>query len=151
MPLIIGSCGGGGGDAAVDGYVGLVRDIVRQAGIGVRVATIHCEPDREWLAGKYRAGDLRELPGAPAIDEQTFSAPGHIVAMAGAEPIQEAIEAGADVVLAGRTSDAALFAAIPLARGFRSGRRLERREDHRVRIGRGREPFRPGLPRLHVR
>jgi Acyclic terpene utilisation family protein AtuA len=121
VPIIVGSCGGGGGDAAVDGYLQMVQEIVREAGIGVRVATIHCEPDRAWLAGKYRAGQLRELPGAPIIDEQTFYAPGHIVAMAGAEPIQEAIDAGADVVLAGRASDAALFAAIPLARGFDPG------------------------------
>ena len=121
VPLIIGSCGGGGGDAAVDGYVDLVREIVREAGIGVRVATVYCEPDRAWLADKYRAGDLNELRGAPAIDESTFAQPGHIVAMAGAEPIAEAIDAGADVVLAGRTSDAALFAAIPLARGFDPG------------------------------
>jgi hypothetical protein len=121
VPLVIGSCGGGGGDAAVDGYVDLVREIVREAGIGVRVATVHCEPDRTWLAGKYRAGDLLELRGAPAIDESTFAQPGHIVAMAGAEPIQEALDAGADIVLAGRASDAALFAAIPLARGFDPG------------------------------
>jgi hypothetical protein len=121
VPLIIGSCGGGGGDAAVDGYVDLVREIAREAGITVRVATVHCEPDRQWLAAKFRAGDIQELRGAPAIDESTFAQPGHIVAMAGAEPIQEALDAGADVVLAGRTSDAALYAAIPLARGFDPG------------------------------
>ena len=121
VPIIIGSCGGGGGDAAVDGYVDLVREIAREAGISVRVATVYCEPDRAWLAAKYRAGETRELRGAPAIDESTFAQPGHIVAMAGAEPIQEALDTGADVVLAGRTSDAALFAAMPLTRGFDPG------------------------------
>ena len=121
VPLIIGSCGGGGGDAAVDGYVELVREIAREAGIRLTVATVHCEPDRDWLAAKYAAGDLRELPGAPQISADTFQLPGHIVAMAGAEPIAEALATGADVVLAGRTSDAALFAAIPLARGFDPG------------------------------
>ncbi len=121
VPLIIGSCGGGGGDAAVDGYVEMVREIAREAQLSVRVATIHCEPDRAWLAGKYRAGDLRALRGAPDVDESTFTQPGHIVAMAGAEPIAEALDAGADVVLAGRASDAALYAAIPLARGFDPG------------------------------
>jgi hypothetical protein len=121
VPLIIGSCGGGGGDAAVDGYLQLLQDIARAGGFSLRVATIHCEPDRGWLAAKYRAGDMRELPGAPAIDETTFALPGHIVAMSGAEPIREAVDAGAQVVLAGRASDAALFAAIPLARGFDPG------------------------------
>ena len=121
VPLIIGSCGGGGGDAAVDGYLDLAAEIAHEAGVKLRVATVHCEPDREWLASKYRAGDLRALPGAPPIDESTFGLPGHIVAMADAEPIQEAVDAGADLVLAGRTSDAALFAAIPLSRGFDPG------------------------------
>jgi acyclic terpene utilization AtuA family protein len=43
------------------------------------------------------------------------------VAMMGAEPIQAAVAGGADVVVAGRCSDSALFAAIPLARGFDAG------------------------------
>ena len=36
--------------------------------------------------------------------------------MAGAEPIQDALDDGADVVLLGRCADAAIFAAMPLAR-----------------------------------
>jgi hypothetical protein len=38
--------------------------------------------------------------------------------MAGAEPIQTALEGGADVVLVGRCADAAIYAAMPLMRGF---------------------------------
>src|SRR5438552_3296783 len=41
----------------------------------------------------------------------------HIVAMMGAEPHIAALERGADVVLAGRSSDSALFAAYPLWKG----------------------------------
>jgi hypothetical protein len=42
----------------------------------------------------------------------------HMVAMMGAEPIQAALKEGADVVLAGRASDASIFAALPLLEGF---------------------------------
>ena len=79
------------------------------------------EPDRNFLVDKYRQGQIRSLPGAPDIDEKTFVADGHIVAMSGAEPIQRALEAGADLVLVGRCADAAIYAAIPLARGFDPG------------------------------
>jgi hypothetical protein len=121
IPLIVGSCGGGGGDAAVDGYLAMVDRIAAAAGFGVRVACVACEPDRDLLVRKYRTGGLRPLPGAPAIDEDALRQPGHIVAMAGAEPIQDAVERGADVVLLGRCADAAIFAALPIARGFDPG------------------------------
>jgi hypothetical protein len=121
VPLIVGSCGGGGADSAVDGYLAMVDRLAADAGIAVRVACVACEPDRELLVQKYRRGDLRPLPGAPAIDEDTLRLPGHIVAMAGAEPIQDALALGADVVLLGRCADAAIFAAMPIARGCDPG------------------------------
>ena len=37
--------------------------------------------------------------------------------MMGPEPFQKALEDGADVVIAGRASDAAIYAAIPLMQG----------------------------------
>jgi len=73
------------------------------------------------LVRKYRDGLLRPLPGAPDIDEATLRADGHVVAMAGAEPIQDALDDGADVVLVGRCADAAIFAAGPLAAGHDPG------------------------------
>ena len=120
-PSSSGSCGGGGNDSAVEGYLAMVDRLAGAAGFGVRVACVACEPDRELLVRKYRQGDLRPLPGAPAIDEATLRQPGHIVAMAGAEPIQDALDLGADVVLLGRCADAAIFAAMPIARGFDPG------------------------------
>lgn len=121
VPLVVGSCGGGGGDGAVEGFADMVDQIGKEERLRLKVACITCEPDRSFLAAKYRRGQLRALPGAPHIDEATFSQPGHIVAMAGAEPIQEALEQGADVVLVGRCADAAIFAALPLAAGFDPG------------------------------
>ena len=41
--------------------------------------------------------------------------------MMGAEPFIRALEQGADVVLAGRASDTAIFASVPLMRGFPAG------------------------------
>jgi Acyclic terpene utilisation family protein AtuA len=121
VPLIIGSCGGGGTDSAVDGYASMIERIASEHGLRVRIACVYCEPSRQLLVEKYRAGKLRALPGAPTISEDILRRPGHVVAMAGAEPIQDALAEGAEVVLVGRCADAAIFAAIPLTRGFDPG------------------------------
>lgn len=118
VPLIIGSCGGGGGDDAVTGYLDLVERIARGEGWRLRVACVFCEPDRAVMKAKLLDGLLLPLPGAPAIESATFDADGHIVAMAGAEQIEWALATGADVVLVGRCADAAIYAAMPLAAGF---------------------------------
>jgi hypothetical protein len=117
VPLIIGSCGGGGGDRAVDGYLEMVRRLADEEGWSLKVACVYCEPDRDVLADLHAADRLIELPGAPTIDASTFAAEGHIVAMAGVEQLQWALDTGADVVLMGRVADAAIYAAIPLREG----------------------------------
>jgi hypothetical protein len=43
----------------------------------------------------------------------------HIVAMMGAEPIQAALSAGAQIVVTGRSSDTSIFAALPLMHGHK--------------------------------
>jgi hypothetical protein len=118
VPLIIGSCGGGGGDLAVTGYLQMVDRIARAEGWKLKVACVYTEPDHDLLVRQHDAGLLLALPGAPVIDRSTLRADGHIVAMAGAEQIQRALESGPDVVLVGRCADAAIYAAIPLASGF---------------------------------
>jgi hypothetical protein len=121
VPLIVGSCGGAGTDKSVDDYAELVSRIASAHGHRVRIGCIKCEPDREVLISKFRAGRIEALSGAPVIDEDTFRLPGHIVAMAGVEPIQDALDGGADVILVGRCADAAIFAAMPLMQGFDPG------------------------------
>ena len=116
-PLVIGSCGGGGGDAAVHGYLEMVDRLAAASGRALKVACVLTEVDRDLLVAKSRAGDLVALPGAPTVDETTLRADGHVVAMAGAEQVQWALDTGADVVLMGRVADAALYAAVPLAAG----------------------------------
>lgn len=67
---------------------------------------------------KYCAGKITPLKGAPQITEETFDACSHIVALAGMEPFQEALKAGADLVICGRATDTAVIAAYPLMMGM---------------------------------
>jgi len=118
--VIVGSAGGAGLDQAVDLYSDMVARIVRAEGLGtLRVARLYSEVDRTWLRNRLE----RTSPlGAPwALDEKVVDETDHAVAMIGVEPYLEALEAGAEVIIAGRSCDDAVFAAYPIWRGLDRG------------------------------
>jgi hypothetical protein len=116
-PLVIGSCGGAGAEAHLAGFRAIVGDIARSAGLRLKVAVIHAELDRATIhhalddGRTTPLGDIEPLTHA-AIDESAA-----IVGMMGAGPIIDALDAGADVVLAGRCADPAIFASGALRLG----------------------------------
>lgn len=121
IPLLIGSAATGGADNQLAVVVGMVEEIARQADQHFRLGVIHCEPPREYLRRKYRGKKIRPLGTAPTIDEDIFDRSAHIVAVAGVEPFQAALDLGADVVISGRATDASIFAAIPMRAGLPAG------------------------------
>jgi hypothetical protein len=112
VPLIIGSCGTSGRDDGVDAVAAMTRGIAAEEGLRLKLGLIYSDQSPERLQGLYDQGRLRALPHAPAIDRDLFTR-SHTVAMMGVEPIQDALREGCDVILAGRASDTALFAALP--------------------------------------
>jgi acyclic terpene utilization AtuA family protein len=121
IPLLVGTAVGAGTDTQLAVAVQIVHEIAAEHGLSFRLAAVHCEPDREYLKERYRNGKIRPLNNAPRISEDTFDRSSRIVAMAGVEPYQAALEAGAEVVLSGRSTDAAIFASVPTYRGFSPG------------------------------
>ena len=121
IPLIIGSAGSGGGDLNLQWTMDILTEIAGEEGLHFPIGVIHSEQDREYLKGKLEEGRVRPLRPAPPFDEQVINRSIHIVGMMGTEPIARALEGGAEVVVAGRSSDTSLFAAIPLANGFPEG------------------------------
>jgi len=121
IPLVIGSAGGGGGEPHLAFMRALIDDIAAERGLRFRMAQIHAEPPRARLREAVRAGRVRPLGPIPQLEVQTVDEAVRVVAMMGVEPLQRALGDGAQVVLAGRASDAALFAALPLMRGHDPG------------------------------
>lgn len=121
IPMLVGSCGGSGGDWNLNYIWEIVQEVAVEEDLHFTTALIPAEVDRAVLVQKYREGRVLPLNPAPEIDESVLTDTHRIVGMMGAEPFQEALRQGADVVLAGRASDAALMAAIPLMRGFDAG------------------------------
>jgi hypothetical protein len=105
----------------VDWVAAIVRGIAQQDGLALRVASIKSEVHVERLVSELSAGRIQPLGQASALDAATLRRCEHVVGLMGHEPIVAALEAGADVVLAGRSTDTALLAAVPLARGCPPG------------------------------
>jgi hypothetical protein len=112
VPLIIGSCGTSGRDIGVDWVAGLAREIAAEQRLTFRLALIYADQDPGYLTRRFEQGRIHPLDGAPELDLETLTG-SHVVGMMGVEPIQQALRDGAEVVLAGRASDTALYAALP--------------------------------------
>ncbi|ODU27249.1 acyclic terpene utilization AtuA family protein [Sphingopyxis sp. SCN 67-31] len=121
IPVLVGSVGTAGADVHVDWMVDIVREILAEQGWVKRVAVLKSQQDPAYLKSLYRAGRIEALNPAPAIDEDIFDRSSRVVGMMGVEPLQAALAEGADIVIAGRCSDPALFAAFPIMHGLPEG------------------------------
>ncbi len=157
MPLVIGTAGTCGSDSAVDWLVEITREILADLGQSAKVAVLKSNQPAARVTEALNAGQVTPLHPAPEIDEAVLASCTNIVALAGAEQIAAALETGADIVIAGRTTDTAIIAALPLDAGLPRRRRLAWREDRRMRRALrhqpaiGRDPGRLRRSRVHGR
>jgi hypothetical protein len=118
IPLIVGSCGMAGTREHLDEFRGIVEEVAREQGLHFKLGLIDSEQDKSFLKANLREGRIQPLGPVPELTEDDIDRATHIVGMQGTEPVVEALNRGADVVLAGRISDAAMFAAVPVMRGI---------------------------------
>lgn len=121
VPLVIGTAGTCGADQTVDWLLEITREIAAEEGMQVRVATIRSGQPKERVKAALASGRLRALPAAPDISEAIIDDCSNIVALAGVEQVAAALATGADIVIAGRTTDTAIIAALPIVRGDHAG------------------------------
>jgi hypothetical protein len=131
IPLVIGTSGGAGGEPHLQLVASLAREIAREDGLHFKLALIHAEQDGTDIKRRVAAGQVHGLAHQPPLTAQTVDRAARIVGMMGPEPFIEALDNGAQVVLAGRSSDPAPWAAaciraqLPPAPGWYAGKMLE--------------------------
>ena len=121
IPLVVGSCGTSGTDSGVNWVADIADAIAVEDGLDLTVAKIFSEQDAGHLLPLLEHGRIHALPPSGPLDAATLSRCVHIVGMMGHEPIEQALRAGANVVLAGRATDTAVSAAFALMRGMPPG------------------------------
>jgi hypothetical protein len=121
VPLVIGTAGTCGTDSAVDWLLEITEEAAAELGQSLKVAVLRSSQSADTIANHFSGGRVQPLGAAPEISAETIRSCSNIVALAGAEQIAAAIETGADIVIAGRTTDTAIIAALPLMRGCHPG------------------------------
>lgn len=121
VPLVIGTAGTCGADDAVDWLVDITREIAAETGESLKIAVLKSGQNPAEVESALDAGRVHPLEPVIEISSQILTSCRNIVALAGAEHIQAALATGADIVIAGRTTDTAIIAALPLANGCNAG------------------------------
>lgn len=119
-PMIIGSAGDTGSNSRVDMYVEIIRNLAKKHQLpAFKLGWFYSEVDKEVVRGKIRSGSVvAGLDARDALTEEILDSTERIVAVAGVHPFMELLKQGCDVVIGGRSSDSAIFAAPALLHGF---------------------------------
>ena len=121
IPMLIGSAGGGGSEPQVAIVREVVEEIARERGYSFKMAVIHSDQDKGFLLERLSAGKIEPLGPIDEATPQTIAETHRVVGMMGVAPFQEALRQGAQVVIAGRATDASIYSAIPLMEGYAPG------------------------------
>ena len=121
IPLIVGSALTSGCNASLELALGLIRDIAREHGLSFRMAVIEAELDKADLKKRMQKSPFDSIGPKGTLTAEAIDRCGPIVAQMGVEPFMRALDLGAEVIIAGRACDDAIFAAMPILKGFDKG------------------------------
>ncbi len=121
VPVVVGSAGGSGAAPHLAWCRSIIEEIAREQHLSFTMGVITSDVEKEAVKAALAAGRIQTLPFVPTLDEKAIDESPHIVAQIGCEPLQKALAAGCNVVLAGRCYDPANFAALPIMKGFPEG------------------------------
>src|SRR3954451_2418530 len=121
VPVVVGTAGGAGAGPHLAWTRAIIEEIAAEEGLAFRMAVVGAEVEKSVLLRALEAGCLSPMPHGGPLTPEDVRACTHVVAQMGVEPVVNAVEAGAEVVLAGRAYDPAVFAAVPILAGFDAG------------------------------
>ena len=121
IPLLVGSCLTSGTRPQLDLTVDIVSELAQERGHSFTMAVIDAELDKEFLKRRLGDGGIDSLGPDEDLTPDLVDRCPHIVAQMGMEPLIHAMDSGADVIIAGRACDDAVFAAFPVMKGFDKG------------------------------
>lgn len=121
IPYIIGSAGTAGGNPHLDSVLDVMHELARRDGHRFRLAVIRSELDKAFVKKAVREGRTRPLGRLSDLTEETVDESIRIVGQMGLDPFIRALEGGADVILAGRSCDTAIYTSYAAMKGFDLG------------------------------
>lgn len=121
IPFIIGTAGGSGANAHVKWLQEIIEEIAFEKGLRFKMAVISSEVSREYVKEKLKAGKIIDMGPGLILTEEVIDRCSRIVSQIGIDPFLTALESDADVILAGRACDTAIYAAPAIKAGMDPG------------------------------
>ena len=121
IPLLIGTAGTCGTDSSVDWFLKITKEIAHELNQVLKIVVVKCSQSQEKVSKAFLMGKIKPLRNAPDLSTQVISACTNIVALAGVEQIIDALNEDPDIIIAGRTTDTAIIAALPIMKGTSPG------------------------------
>lgn len=120
VPMLIGSAGDCGSNSRVDLFVSIIKELAVQYDLPpFKLAYFYSEVPTDHLRDALESGVVIEgLDGRAPLTLDKVDSTSRAVAVAGVHPFIRALELGADVIIGGRSSDCAVFAAPAIFEGF---------------------------------
>ena len=122
IPFVIGTASTAGGEPHVKTTLDILKELAAEKGYRFRVAIIHSEVDKNYVKQKLRQGKVKPLGShVPQLTEEEIDKSIRIVGQMGVTPFIRALDYNTEVILAGRSCDTAIFAALPIKKGLDPG------------------------------
>lgn len=121
IPLIVGSAGGSGARPHVETLLEILRDIAARHGLSFKLAVIYADLKTDVIRRALRENRIRPCGQAPELRGEDIDRLCNPVGQFGVAPIVEALAGGAEVIVAGRCCDTAIFASYPIWKGCDPG------------------------------
>ncbi|NLK00166.1 MAG: DUF1446 domain-containing protein [Clostridia bacterium] len=118
IPLVIGTAGGSGANMHLNWCLEIIREVVRENKLSFKAAIVEAEIPRNRLLKKLELGKIKKLFPHEEITLGDLEQSTAIVGQMGIEPFIKAFEFGADIIIAGRAYDPAVFACYPIFKGY---------------------------------
>ncbi len=121
IPVLIGTAGGSGANSHLEWNLQIIKELAEENNWKFKIAVIESELDKKFIQKELADGRIVPLHPAPELTAEDIEQSTRIVAQMGVEPLIKALDEGAQVVLAGRCYDPAVFAADAVRKGFDHG------------------------------
>ena len=118
IPLIIGTAGGSGAKPHVDALLETLAEISKEHSLEYKLAVINTDIESDFIRAEHSRNRISSCGNSPEFEADFIDGLRNPVAQVGTQPIVDALAADADVVICGRCCDTAIFAALPMLRGY---------------------------------
>ena len=120
-PFIIGTAGGAGSRAHVQWLKAILAEVAAEQGLHFRLGTVYSDVTREYVLEKLEQGKIKNLSEHFPLTREAILDSEKIVSQIGVAPLIKLLSEGADVIVAGRACDTAIYAAPCILRGYDAG------------------------------